>query len=156
MDRARLAVLRAEMEKQLETITAIYQRVEQRREGTSPAHLESLGYQLHNLYCAFEDLFKIVASTFENQVTSRAHYHTELLKRMTMSIAGVRPALLADETAYLLDNLRSFRHLFRHAYAHEIDPSKIQLVLASAMQLREQYRKDVGNFLDSLQAGATT
>jgi len=51
VDRARLAVLRAEMEKQLETITAIYQRVEQRREGTSPAHLESLGYQLHNLYC---------------------------------------------------------------------------------------------------------
>jgi len=73
-----------------------------------------------------------------------------------MSIAGVRPALLADETAYLLDNLRSFQHLFRHAYAHEIDPRKIQLVLASAMQLREQYRKDVGNFLDSLQAGATT
>lgn len=36
----------------------------------------------HNLYCAFEDLFKIVAETFENHIQDKSKYHQELLKRM--------------------------------------------------------------------------
>jgi len=32
--------------------------------------LESLAYQLHNLYSAFEDLFLIVAKHFENTMVS--------------------------------------------------------------------------------------
>jgi len=151
VDQARLAVLRAEVEKQLEAIASIYHRIEKRKRRTSQAYLESLGYQLHNLYCAFEDLFKIVASTFENEVTNRTHYHTELLRRMTMAIEGVRPALLSEETYRLLDNLRSFRHLFRHAYAYELDPRKLKLVLESAMQLKTRYLKEVHGFLNSLQ-----
>jgi hypothetical protein len=55
--------------------------------------MESLGYQLHNLYCAFEDLFKIVSETFENHIQDKSKYHQELLKRMTISIEGVRPPL---------------------------------------------------------------
>jgi uncharacterized protein YutE (UPF0331/DUF86 family) len=147
MDAGRLAVLRAEVEKQVEVIAKIYAKIRERCHSKDVAYLESLGYQLHNLYCAFEDLFKIVARTFENEVADKARYHAELLRRMVLEIKGVRPALITEETATLLDNLRAFRHFFRHAYAYELDPRKLAVVLEDALKLKERYKKEVERFL---------
>ncbi|MQL53250.1 hypothetical protein GFC01_13480 [Desulfofundulus thermobenzoicus] len=147
MDEGKLAVLRAEVENQVAAIERIFDRVKERRKMTDTVHLESLGYQLHNLYCAFEDLFKIVARTFENEVTSMARYHTELLRRMTLDIKGVRPALFSRETGELLDNLRAFRHFFRHAYAYQLDPRKLAVVLEDALKLEDRFKKEVARFL---------
>jgi len=115
VEKERLAVLRAELKAQIEEIEGIYTRIEDRKQRKDKAAMESVGYQLHNLYCAFEDLFKIVADTFENHIQDKNKFHQELLKRMAISIEGVRPRLLSQGCFLLLDNLRSFRHLFRHA-----------------------------------------
>ena len=123
---------------------------EERRHGKSVAELESLAYQLHNLYCAFEDLFRIVADFFENRIDDRARYHRELLWRMKVSIEGVRPALLSEESYRLLDSLRAFRHFFRHAYSYELDPRKVALVVEDALKLRELYQRDIDYFLEQL------
>jgi hypothetical protein len=166
VEKERLAVLQAEIKAQLQEIEGIYTRIEDRTKwGTdlnpSPgvpsrpptnrdkAATESVGYQLHNLYCAFEDLFKIVTETFENHIQDKSKYHHELLKRMAISIEGVRPRLLSQECFLLLDNLRSFRHLFRHAYSYELDERKLKIVLEDAFTLRRIYPTDVNVFLNS-------
>ena len=150
MDEERLVILKAELNAQLSEIEDIYKKLEDRRKKRGKAGIESIAYQLHNLYCAFEDLFKIVAETFENHIQDKTKYHMELLKRMTVSIEGVRPQLLSQESYILLDNLRSFRHFFRHAYSYEIDVRKVRIVLDDADKLREMYKKDVEIFLESL------
>ena len=109
-----------------------------------------MGYQLHNLYCAFEDLFKIIAETFENNIQDKSRYHLELLRRMSISIEGVRPRFLSQESFLLLDNLRSFRHLFRHAYAYELDERKLRIVLEDAVSLRKIFKNDIDAFLSSI------
>lgn len=108
--------------------------------------LESLAYQLHNLYCAYEDLFKIVAGFFENTIDDQK----ELLKRMTLSIEGIRPALISEESFTLLNNLKSFRHFFRHAYGYELDKRKVAIVLEDAQKLKETFKLDLERFLVSL------
>ena len=150
MDEERLVILKAELNAQLSEIEDIYKKLEDRRKKRGKAGIESIAYQLHNLYCAFEDLFKIVAETFENHIQDKTKYHMELLRRMTVSIEGVRPQLLSQESYILLDNLRSFRHFFRHAYSYEIDVRKVRIVLDDADKLREMYKKDVEIFLESL------
>jgi len=150
MDKERLTILKAEIEAQTGEINNIYSKIEERKKEAGKAALESIGYQLHNLYCAFEDLFKIIADAFENHIQDKSQYHIELLKRMTISIEGVRPALLSEESYTLLDNLRSFRHLFRHAYAYELDPRKVQIVLEDSAKLKEIYRNEIDTFLNSL------
>ena len=166
MEKERLAVLQAEIKAQIQEIAGIYTRIEDRTKwGTdlnlspSPnrnkAAMESVGYQLHNLYCAFEDLFKIVAETFENHIQDKRKYHQELLKRMAISIEGVRPRLLSQECFLLLDNLRSFRHLFRHAYSYELDERKLKIVLEDAFTLRRIYPTEVTVFLNSFGKGGT-
>ncbi|HHT9144153.1 MAG: hypothetical protein Q7J76_03305 [Candidatus Brocadiaceae bacterium] len=151
MDKGKLTVLKADIDAQIREIETIYAKLDERRqEENRLTGIESIAYQLHNLYCAFEDLFKIIANTFENNIQDKASYHMELLKRMAISIEGIRPSLVSQESYALLDNLRSFRHLFRHAYSYELDIRKVRIVLDDAMKLREIYRKDTNIFLGNL------
>jgi uncharacterized protein YutE (UPF0331/DUF86 family) len=150
VEKERLIVLKAEMDAQRQEIEGIYARIEDRKRKSDKSAIESVGYQLHNLYCAFEDLFKIVAESFENHIQDKSKYHLELLKRMAISIQGVRPRLLSEESFPLLDNLRSFRHFFRHAYSYELDERKLKIVLDDALALRKIYPRDIKTFLSNL------
>lgn len=150
MDKAKLAILKAEINAQAEEIKKIYEKIKERAEKKDQVTLESLGYQLHNLYCAFEDLFKIIAQTFENQINNKSHYHIELLKKMNISIEGIRPALISKESYQLLNSLRAFRHFFRHGYAQSLDERKLAIVLDDALKLKELYESQVTEFLSKL------
>ncbi|MFQ5722547.1 MAG: hypothetical protein ACE5GI_08645 [Candidatus Aminicenantales bacterium] len=152
MDEARFSIFESEIEAQISLIEEIYRKIEQRKKGIekSESKLESLAYQLHNLYCAFEDLFKIVADFFDNTVEESGGYHAELVRRMSIFIKGIRPALLSDEAYRLLDSLRAFRHFFRHAYNYEIELRKVKIVLDDALRLKEIYPGLVKDFLERI------
>ncbi|MFH0798589.1 MAG: hypothetical protein V2A66_00200 [Pseudomonadota bacterium] len=150
MEKAQIAVLRADVNAQLVEIERIYARIEERARGKGPAELEGLSYWLHNLYCAFEDIFKLVAAAFENHVSMDGGYHVELLKRMSVSIEGVRPALISADSRALFDNLRAFRHLLRHAYMYDLDERKVRAVFEDATKLKALYRRDINSFFNQI------
>lgn len=152
MEKERLQLIKSEVETQIEQIDKIYDRIELRKEKKDIVYLESLAYQLHNLYCAFENMFEIVADYFENNIDEKKRYHRELLWRMTVPIEGVRPALLSEDSYKLLDSLRSFRHFFRHAYIYELDPKKVALILDDTLKLKFLYLNDIKRFLKQLGA----
>ena len=87
----------------------------------------ALGYTIHNTYGVIEAYCLRVAKFFENGLDP-ASWHKELLRRLTLEIEHVRPALLDRDTWLILDEVRSFRHAFRHLYARPIDPSRVDLV----------------------------
>jgi hypothetical protein len=62
---------------------------------------------------------------------------------------GKRPPLLSQRCFLLFDNLRSFRHFFRHAYSYELEERKVKIVLEDAFTLRKMYRNDTDVFLNS-------
>jgi len=45
---------------------------------------------------------------------------------MTLEIPGVRPQVLSPASHALLNELRGFRHVFRHAYDYELSPDKLE------------------------------
>ena len=109
--------------------------------------IESIGYWLHNLYCAYEDLFKIVCSFWENNISSASGYHTSLLKRMVFGIEGIRPALLSEESLQdTRSNFEAFRHVFRHAYSHGLDEERIAALLNKIKSSRSTIENDLRNF----------
>jgi hypothetical protein len=111
-----------------------------------------LSYRLHNLYNAFENIFRNVAAVFENSIDEAAGWHAQLLQRMRLDLVPVRPALI-DQPAYeKLDELRRFRHLFRSNYGIELDAERIRLVLRKALQLREIYLAQMEGFLALVRA----
>lgn len=112
----------------------------------------NLGYKLHNLYSAYEDLFKLVAGFFENQISDSAKYHIDLLKRMLIEIEGIRPHILTDESFRILDELRGFRHIFRHAYSYTIDSERLMKLAEKSFDLKEVFTKDFNGFKEKLKA----
>ena len=52
----------------------------------------ALGYTIHNLYSLLENYALRIAKTFENQLESTS-WHSDLVRRMTLEIRGVRPAV---------------------------------------------------------------
>lgn len=153
MDKIEFNLLKAEIEAQLKEIDNIYGEIKDREKGAkkSKVMLESLGYKLHNLYCAFEDLFKIVTRYFENQIMDISKYHKEILHKMSLSIDGLRPPLISYKSYSQLDELRAFRHFFRHAYSYELSYEKIIIPLSSANKLKEIYEEDIYRFLNIIE-----
>jgi hypothetical protein len=147
----RLKILIAELNAQWQEILKLHSAIETKSEALKNDRdnedlTNSLGYKLHNLYSAYEDLFKLIAKFFENQVDNMSRYHTDLIKRMRIDMEGIRPALLSDESFKIIDELRGFRHVFRHAYSYELDAEKVIRVAEKSTKLKEIFSEDFETF----------
>lgn len=125
MSKEALSLLASYFQKQLEILENIFQEIKPLRPLDENETVRA-GYLLHNLYCAIEDLFLEVARTFENRVEDPARFHRDLLKRISLDIAGIRPRLISERSYSLLDELRRFRHVFRHAYDYHLEPERVE------------------------------
>ena len=110
----------------------------------------SLAYKLHNLYSAYEDLFKLIARFFENQIQDLGGYHSGLINRMKIPIDGVRPELLSDDSFTILDEMRGFRHVFRHAYSYELDAERVLRISEKAVLLKDIFDKNYASFREKI------
>ena len=90
MDSDRLAGLTAELKGQLQLLNRVAERLQQRVEVglDTPGQLDSVAYQVHNVYCAAEDLLKLVAYAFENRIGAGGEWHRTLLLRLSQPVEG--------------------------------------------------------------------
>ena len=147
----RIVVFLAEFDYQVQQINSIYTRLERKvsaieKQTVAVEAVESAGYWMHNLYCAFEDLFKLVAGFWENSLSADGKFHVQLLKRMLLSIEGVRPALLSEGSYRFLNELRGFRHVFRHAYSYGLDDERVSTLLRKILDPKSTVIMDLNNF----------
>ncbi len=155
--RKSLVVFFADYDHQVLEIERLYALLAEKLEKAKSADVstemvESIGYWLHNLYCACEDLFKITASFWENSIDGAAGYHIQMLKRMHQSVDGVRPALISTRRCYAaLDELRAFRHVFRHAYSYGLDDARVLFLLRRVLDARELVLSEFKAFRDKIE-----
>jgi hypothetical protein len=148
----KLLLLKASLDNGEKEIVLIYTALVQREQNSLVGQDKAilLGYYLHNLYTAFENAFKTIASTFENEIRDASQWHAELLRRMTLDIPGLRPRFVSPEAYDLLDELRRFRHVFRSAYTMTLDLERLAVVLKKAHELERIYPQDFKHFGDFL------
>lgn len=150
----RISILEANIQMQQKRIDGIYDKIAERQKVYPKDRiiLESLSFQLHNLYCAYESLFRIVANYFENRIIDQDARNKKLLNRMKLNLAGIRPPLISEPAFVLLNELRGFRHVFRYNYRVKLEPDKIKTVLRMALILKKICKTDVATFLAQLKA----
>ena len=156
----RILVFLAEFDFQVEQIRGIYETLRKKvplvdKQPVSQESVESAGYWLHNLYSAYEDLFKMVAGFWENSLIVDGEFHAQLLKRMLLNIKDVRPALLSETAYKILNELRGFRHVFRHTYSYGLDEERVNGLLHKVLGQEETvindlqaFRKTVAGFVE--------
>lgn len=148
-----IAVLKSEIEKDTEKLNRLFKRFsasykEFEKTGEYSKLIESAFY-INQIYTGFERIFKNIAKTFENTI-DEDYWHKSLLERMNLEIKGIRPALFSDESFQYLNELRAFRHFFRHAYDVDIDRKKFKIVAEKAFKIKERYRSEINKFLKFL------
>ncbi|ACX51653.1 hypothetical protein Adeg_0503 [Ammonifex degensii KC4] len=112
-------------------------------------YLVETAFYLNQLYTGYERIFREVAEAFENAVNNQ-HWHRSLLERMRLNVEGLRPALISEETFRCLNELRAFRHFFRHAYDVDLEAEKVALVVKKTLRLKELWAADCQAFTDFL------
>ncbi|MCL4299955.1 MAG: hypothetical protein KJ077_29750 [Anaerolineae bacterium] len=152
-----IRLLQAEIRANLASIRQVYQEIDALGPQATGSQQDIVrGYYIHVLYGLFENLFVQIAEQFGNNIADTAQWHTQLLKRMTLDIKPIRPPVISQETYICLNELRSFRHLFRNAYLLQFDPERLNLVLREALTLESIYEAEMNAFLDFLEQLAQT
>jgi len=153
MENNKLILLSVDLNAQMMDIRSIHQKLVDRSarlQSDDQAILESIAYQIHNLYCVTEDLLKIVARYFENNISDSSQWHSVLLQRMVTEIPNIRPAFLTTTTYSLLSNLKGFRHFFRHAYGATIEYEQLKGNLDKSLRLITHLESDLDQFVAKL------
>ena len=119
------AALAAVIEHDLEAITRLASVLQALPADADYPGCAGAAYALHNLYNALENSFEQISRTFENHVVDRDQWHRELMLKMFLAIPGVRPQVLPDSARPILNELRGFRHVFRHSYDFKLDPVRL-------------------------------
>ncbi len=148
----KLLVLKRSIESDLQVIEDLYTKLQ-----SPPLTVDipedtliGVAYRLHNIYSAFENIFTNIAASFENSIDSSGHWHAQLLKRMRLDTMPLRPAVIDERMYIALNEMRQFRHLFRHAYAVILDVDRLNFVLRKGWDLRDAYPNQIGQFLEFL------
>jgi hypothetical protein len=136
-----------EILKDVEVALVARQSAEDRWRGRDSASLESCAFHLTRLYNVIEQMALRVAKAFENHIDDDKGWHTGIIRRLSISIEGVRPALFPEEIRQPLHELRAFRHVFVHAYDLDLDPDKLALLLKYARIVGERLAPCVNDFI---------
>jgi len=150
MLKEKLATLWAYITNQEEIIDAIYLKLH----GLQPENDEKIinkAYHLHNLYSAYEDMFKEISETFENNIERSSGYHKNLLIRMKIAIPGIRPNVISNQCYNVLGELMAFRHVFRHAYNYNLATDKMQLLRNKIIENQNNIKTDINYFKQFLE-----
>ena len=126
-----LAVLRAEIAEDCRILGQTAGLARGRIGSGSDPELEACAFQLSRFY-NISELGLRVAKAFENNIDDEHGWHMELIRRLSIEIPGVRPALFSPELVSDLQELRGFRHVVRHAYDLALKKDKLVPLLDAA------------------------
>lgn len=149
MSKNKLAILKSEilrdsekMEGLFEKFESSYNRYLQKKEY---AYLVESAFYVNRLYTGFERMFRNIAESFENTIDEKA-WHKSLLDRMSIGIENIRPALISETNLKHLNELRTFRHFFRHTYDFDLEEEKFAIVASGTRELKKNINVDIQNF----------
>ena len=146
----KLLVLKSEIVEDLEKLDRLFGKFETSYERYSRqkeyAYLVESGFYVNQVYTGFERIFQNIAAAFENTIEETSWYKV-LLDRMVIAIENIRPAMISKNNYRFLDELRAFRHFFRHTYDFDLEGEKFAIVASKARELKKNYKKDMEKFL---------
>lgn len=138
MDRLGLLTLSEELREDCRIFHGAVEAAGAHHDQGTHGRLEAAAFELARAYNAVEQMLIRIARAFENHFEKDGGWHEALLRRLTLRIAGIRPALFGGEVKQDLDQLRRFRHVVHHAYDLTLREDRIAELLQTAVRLDAQ------------------
>ena len=115
------------------------------------AYLKAVAYDLHGFYTGLERIFKSVANTIDDKIPEGENWHKDLLEQMALDIAGLRPAVLSQDTRDLLDEFMRFRHRIRNIYSFNLIPDRVETLVEKLPTVLNKTKEDLTAFIQFLE-----
>ena len=119
-----------------------------RTESPNNVEIDALATLLHSFYTGMENLFKRIGLELDGNTLKGESWHAQLLNAMATP-GPSRPSIISPA---LRDELRAyldFRHVFRHAYSHELQWTKMAPLVMNAAKTLQRFEAAIQSFLDS-------
>jgi hypothetical protein len=114
-------------------------------------YADSAALNVQGLYTGIERIFEQIARQLDNRVPTGDSWHLDLLRQMQADVPGVRPAVISSDSLVGLDELRRFRHVVRNVYATNLNPEKLDDLMAVLDKCWPEVRAELLAFADFLQ-----
>jgi hypothetical protein len=156
-DDAALSALLGELAKTQSVLARIeryydeYRRASLNTEAPSTENRIVIAEILANYYTCLETAFLRISQLFENELPPD-RWHNDLLDKMTLSIEGVRPQVLSEESYSALRELMRFRHFKRYYLEFEYDWDKLQFLMKKLDDVRPRVNADLDGFEEALRS----
>lgn len=150
-------VLKAELTKMLEALDEIFAFFNQTLEkdvpllGKSQSAAFLIAAIIENYYTCAETGFLRISQFFENDLR-KERWHKDLLHKMTISIEGIRIAVISEKTYIILQELLDFRHFRRYYYRLEFDWDRIEYLIRKIKEIHELLKNDIVRFINFLES----
>jgi anion-transporting ArsA/GET3 family ATPase len=118
--------------------------------------VSALALALARTYSTVEALLERTARTLEGGTPPAEDWHRALLRNATLKIEHVRPAILSAQSVDAADELRRFRHFLVHAYAADLNASRLQSLAAQWVAALPTIEAELDQFESFLQQLAET
>lgn len=110
------------------------------------AVLALVAVELHRYYTAVENVLERIERVVGALPPAGPSWHKDLLWGALRELADARPAILSAAVAPDLDAMLSFRRFFRHAYAVEFDPVRLDGLCGRMARIHAQVGTDLRRF----------
>ena len=159
MDRIALQILEDGWEQDARVMRRAAVTLESRLRESAESRWAAAAFEINRIYNILEKSFERLCETFENHLVKTGRYHDTLVERVTLDLKGIRPAFLPADAVRDVRELKGFRHLFRHAYDLDLDPTRIAAAADNATRcvarfdgwckaflatVRDRYREELG------------
>lgn len=114
-------------------------------------YLDSAALNLHGFYSGLERLFELIVRHVDRELPTGETWHRDLLQQVACDAKDVRPAVISQESATVLDEYRRFRHLVRNVYTLNLKPEKMENLISSLPGLWSQVQAELLAFADFLE-----
>ena len=111
-----------------------------------PFDLRGFGSLLHDFYTGIEDVFETIAGDINGRLPDASEWYKQLLVRMTVTVPGLRPAVISEELGWKLDEYMRFRHVFRNVYGYLLDWERLKPLLDRMDDVYVEFLREIGSF----------
>jgi len=99
-----------------------------------------------NFYTCLETVFFRISRFFENSLDP-ARWHKEVLRKMTVTVPGIRERVITDETYRSLSELLRFRHFKRYYFDFDYDWDRLELIMKKIDKVRGPIVKELSDYI---------
>jgi hypothetical protein len=150
MDKDFILELKSEINKEIENLHELLGEMETIKDKDAVEFRRAKGSILHDFYNCCERIFKRISIDINGGTEDTKTWHKSLLYKMTIPIKELRPRVISDETAAMLDEFLSFRHVFRNIYGFELKGDRIDYLSNKFPKAVHTFISEIHTFVKAL------